>query len=88
VANSLLRPKRANIGDDLVDVGIGEGLTERRHGPFLTVLDAVADKVVAARGVHQLRSLADGAAPVGVAEAADGGEQLVTSKVCWADAAG
>ena len=65
----------------MVDVGIGEGLAERRHGAFLAVLDAVADEVVTARGVHQLRPLAGGAAPVGVAKAADGGEQLVDVEV-------
>ena len=61
----------------LVDVGVGEGLAERRHRAFLTVLDAVADEIVAARGVHQLWAFASDAAAVGVAKAADGGEQLL-----------
>src|SRR6202007_1412002 len=64
-----------DVGDNRIDVGVAEHLTEGWHCALLTVLDAVADELVTALCIHQLRTFPGGAAPIAVAEAAIGGEQ-------------
>src|ERR1700730_7387385 len=71
-----MRLQRPDVFDDLVDLRIIEGGAEGRHRAFLAALDAVADEVVVAFGVHQLGALAGGATAVGVTPAAGGCEQL------------
>ena len=63
--------------DDLIDLRVAEGGAERRHRTVLAVLDAVSDKVIVAGRVHELRTPAGGAAPIGMTEAAGCCEQLL-----------
>src|SRR3984893_16777179 len=70
-----LRLQCADIFDDLVDLRVAEGCAERRHRAFLAHLDAILQVVVVSRRIHQLRPLADRAAPVGVTPAAGRSEQ-------------
>ena len=75
--SALARLQFADVLDDLVDLLVGESRRECRHRAFLAILDAVANKVIVALGIHQLRTLAGSTAPVGMTKAAGRCEQLL-----------
>src|SRR5260221_3983023 len=67
----------ADIFDDRLDLRVVEDLAEGRHGAALAGLDALAEIVVAALRVHQLRPLAGRPPAIGMTPAAGRGEDLV-----------
>src|SRR5437868_6865977 len=75
--SSLARLQFPDVFDQLIDLCVAEARTERRHRARLAVLDAVAKNVVASFRVHELWSLAGGAAPIGMTPATGRCEQLV-----------
>src|SRR6266851_537982 len=67
----------ADIFDDRVDLRVVEDFAEGRHGAALAGLDALAEVVVAALRMHQLRPLAGHPPAIGMTPAASRGEDLV-----------
>src|SRR3954471_285059 len=75
--SALARLQGPDVFDDLVDLRVTEGCAECGHCARLAILDAVANKIVVARRIHQLRPLASGPAAIGVTKTAGPCEQLL-----------
>src|SRR6266567_1400413 len=69
----LIGLQRSDVLEDRIDLRFAEGFAKSRHRALLAELDAVAEEVVTARRIHELRPLAGGPAAIGmtIAERAD-----------------
>src|SRR5712692_5219400 len=72
----LIGLQRSDVLQDRIDLRFAEDLAKSRHRALLAELDAVAEEVVTARRIHELRPLAGGPAAIGMTIAAGRREQL------------